>query len=125
MPQETEATVLIVEDEALIALDLQSIIERAGFKVVGPVNTVEAALAATAREKPQLALLDINLGQSKVFELADALAQGGTPILFVTGHSRVMLTEAHKARPIVTKPFLPDVLLAAVGRLRKQANGQA
>ena len=120
LTEQSEATVLVVEDEALIAMDIQSIMENAGYRVVGPVSNVQAALAIVAREKPHIALLDINLGRSNVFELADALARSDIPMLFVTGHSRATLTGAHKDRPMVAKPFLPDVLLAAMKDLRKK-----
>ena len=118
MAGQCEATVLVVEDEALIAMDIQCIMENAGYRVLGPVSNVEAALTMVAREKPHIALLDVNLGRSNVFELADALAHLGTPMLFVTGHSRGMITDAHKHRPIIAKPFLPDALLAAMRDLR-------
>ena len=109
-----EASVLVVEDEVLIAMDIQSLVENAGYRVVGPVSTVDAALAEVAREKPTIAILDINLGRSNVFDLADALAKVGTAILFVSGHSRAMLPDAHKHCPMVAKPFLPGALLDAV-----------
>ena len=121
MTDQTQETVLVVEDEALIAMDLQSIVEKAGYRVVGPVSNAAAALAMVAREKPHIALLDVNLGRSNVFELADVLAQMGIKMLFVTGHSRGLLAEAHKDRPMITKPFMPNALLAAMDSLREKS----
>ena len=66
----------------------------------------------------RIALLDINLGRD-VFELGEALAQLDTPMLFIRGHSRATLTGAQKDRPMVVKPFLPDILLVAIKDLRK------
>jgi CheY-like chemotaxis protein len=106
MSDRREVTVLVVEDEPLIAM--------AGYRVIGVANSVEAAHRLTEREKPHLALLDINLGRTNVFELADALAVLGTPIIFVTAHSRAVLAEAHKHRPLIAKPFLPHILLAVM-----------
>jgi CheY-like chemotaxis protein len=114
MSDRRELTVLVVEDEPLIAMDLQHIVESAGYRVIGLANSVEAAHRLTEREKPHLALLDINLGRTNVFELADALAVLGTPIIFVTAHSRAVLAEAHKHRPLIAKPFLPHILLAVM-----------
>jgi DNA-binding response OmpR family regulator len=111
-------TVLVVEDEALIAMDIESIVEGAGYRVIGSFSTVEKAFSLLEREKPDIAILDVNLGRSNVFVLADALTLAGTALLFVTGHSKVVITEAHKHRPLVSKPFLPDVLIEALKDLR-------
>jgi DNA-binding response OmpR family regulator len=119
LAQKDGVTVLVVEDDALIALDIQAILEDADHKVIGLASTVEAALTIIAKEVPQIAILDVNLGKSNVFEFADVLAHAGTPILFLTGHSKAALAEAHRHRPVVAKPFLPGVLLAAMNDLRK------
>ena len=78
------ATVLVVEDEALIALDLQ-------------------------------ALLDINLGRANAFDIADRLATQNTKLIFLTGYTVQMLPPAHRHRPLVAKPYLPNMVLQAVG----------
>ena len=110
--------VLVVEEEALIAMDLQDILEGAGYQVLGPVQSLEAALALLALCDPEIAVLDVNLTRSTVFALADALAERNTPFCFVTGHSRAALPEAHAHRPTVVKPYLPDTLIATVRKLR-------
>ena len=58
------ARVLVVEDEALIAMDLQALLEEAGYQVLGPANSSAAALALIDNEEPDVALLDVNLGRS-------------------------------------------------------------
>jgi DNA-binding response OmpR family regulator len=107
-------SVLIVEDDTLIALDLQSLLENAGYSVIGPVGSVEAAMRLLKHAKPDFALLDINLGKTNSFPLADLLAADAVPIIFVTAHSRRVLHEEHANRPVVEKPFLPDTLLAVI-----------
>jgi DNA-binding response OmpR family regulator len=108
--------VLIVEDEALIAMDIESLVERAGYRVLGAVSNVQEGLAVVEREKPTVAVLDINLGRSNVFKLADALTNLGTAIIFVTAHSQQVIPDAHKHCAVVAKPFLPETLLAAIAQ---------
>jgi CheY-like chemotaxis protein len=109
-----EAMVLVVEDEALIAMDLQALLEEAGYRVLGPANSSDAALALLDTGNPDVALLDVNLGRSDVFAVANILAERKTQLIFLTGHTAQKLPQAHRHRPLVTKPYLPHVLLQAV-----------
>lgn len=109
-------SVLIVEDETLIAMDLQDMLQDAGYRVIGPVGSVAAALQLLGDEKPDLALLDVNLGGENVFKVASELATGPARIVFLTGHSEQHLPEEHRHRPLVTKPYLPNTVLAAIER---------
>jgi CheY-like chemotaxis protein len=111
-----QACILVVEDEALIAMDLQALLEDAGYRVLGPVNSPKAALAVLDGASPDLALLDVNLGGSDVFSVADALAARNAPIIFLTGHTAQRLPEGHRHRPLLAKPYLPHHLLQAVHR---------
>ena len=110
------ARILIVEDEALIAMDLQALLEGAGYQVLGPCNSPAAAFAVLERSEPDLALLDVNLGGIDVFEVADALAARNARIVFLTGHTSQRLPEPHRHRPLVAKPYLPHLLLQAIQR---------
>ncbi len=112
----TQSSVLIVEDETLIAMDLQDMLQDAGYRVIGPVGSVAAALQILGAEKPDLALLDVNLGGENVFKVASQLAAGPARIVFLTGHSEQHLPEEHRHRPLVTKPYLPHTVLAAIER---------
>ena len=107
-------SVLVVEDEALIACDLQNILESNGYRVIGPAASLARAWDLIEQETPDLALLDVNLGSSTSFPLADVLNSRDCKIVFVTGHSRPFICESHRHRPVVEKPFLPHDLLAAV-----------
>ena len=112
---EHNASVLVVEDEALIAMDLQALLEDAGYRVLGPANSPAAAFALLENgNDPDVALLDVNLGRSDVFVVANALASRKTRLIFLTGHTAQKLPPAHRHRPLLAKPYLPHVLLQAV-----------
>jgi CheY-like chemotaxis protein len=117
MSEANPVSVLVVEDEALIAMDLQMLLEDAGYRVLGPANSTDSALAILKKEKPDAALLDINLGRSDVFTVANALSTGATRVIFLSGHSAQRLPPDHRHRPLVTKPYLPQVLLQTLGRV--------
>jgi DNA-binding response OmpR family regulator len=110
------ATILVVEDEALIAMDIQSLLEEAGYQVMGPVSTIGKAVALLKTGMPDLALLDVNLGGTDVFPLADELALREVKFIFLSGHSSRRLPDAHLGRPLISKPFLPATVLEAIER---------
>jgi CheY-like chemotaxis protein len=119
------ARILIVEDEALIAMDLQALLEEAGYRVLGPANSSEAALAIIDKDEPDVALLDVNLGRSDAFGVADILAERKTEVIFLTGHTAHKLPQAHRHLPLVSKPYLPQVLLQAVERALEKREAAA
>ena len=80
--------VLVVEDEALIALDLCLVLEDLGCRPVGPAASVGAALDLLRGAFPDAALLDENLGTTLVTPVAEALAQRDVPFAIVSGHLR-------------------------------------
>ena len=114
-------SVLVVEDEALIAMDLQSLLEEAGYRVLGPANSTTSAMALLDGDEPDVALLDVNLGRSDVFGVANALAQRKTQVIFLTGHSAQKLPPDHRHRPLLAKPYLPHVVLQAVAHALAQS----
>jgi DNA-binding response OmpR family regulator len=82
-----QQTVLIVEDEYLIALDLQLVLESHGWRVIGPAATVGDALALLERELPSVALLDVNLGAELVTPVAIALTSKGVPFAVASAYA--------------------------------------
>ncbi len=104
--------ILIVEDEALIAMDLGATLRKAGCRVVGPAAGVEQALRVIAVEEAEVALLDINLGGEEIFPVADELARRGVPFVFLTGYGRDALPERFRDRPTSPKPYSAKPLLA-------------
>ena len=120
-----EARILVVEDEALIAMDLQALLEEAGYRVLGPANSCEAALAIIDKDEPDVALLDVNLGRTDAFGVAAVLAERKTQVIFLTGHTAHKLPQAHRHLPLVSKPYLPQVLLQAVQRALEKRDAAA
>ena len=79
------ASILIVEDEPLIALELKVSVEEAGGQVVGPVGSVEAALELLQREVVAAAILDVQLSDGTVTQVVSALVKLGIPMVFQSG----------------------------------------
>jgi DNA-binding response OmpR family regulator len=109
--------ILVVEDELLLALEMQTLIERAGGIVIGPAPRVPAALALVQREKLDGAILDVNLAGTLAFEIADALATQETPFIFVTGYDNFQLPVRFRDCTVLDKPVMPDEVLAAISNV--------
>jgi two-component system, response regulator PdtaR len=119
-------TVLVVEDEFIIALDLSETVQDLGYDIEGPFADNEHAFDAIDREMPDCAILDVYVGDGEVYPLADALAEAGVPLIFHSGH--VPPPEVRKRYPdalACSKPCPPDqmidLLQEAVDRARAVA----
>ncbi|KTQ91824.1 hypothetical protein NS365_22295 [Aureimonas ureilytica] len=98
-------TVLIVEDEFLVADDMARYFESSGATVLGPVPTLAAAWSIVAREGPlDGAILDINLFGELVFPLIDALRQRGVCCVLSTGYDHAIVPPAYRTLPFCQKP---------------------
>jgi DNA-binding response OmpR family regulator len=106
--------ILIVEDEALVAFELQLAFEEEGAEVVGPTMSLMKALEAVAYEAAiDLAVLDVDLAGEDVYPVAELLLQRRVPFAFHTGHgSRSELTALFPGTTTFIKPTLPEVLIA-------------
>ncbi len=116
----TGRRVLVVEDESLVAMLLETILEDMGCTPVGPVATVDEGLAMVAGEGTlDAALLDVNVAGREVFPIADALKARGVPFVFSTGYGEGGLPDAWRGHPTVQKPFteaaIRDALMKAMG----------
>jgi len=109
--------VLVVEDEPLLAMEIESELADAGAAVVGPAGTLEAAARLIEAEAFDAALLDANLAGRPVGTLAAALDARGVPFAFASGYGVSGLPEGFRDRPLLGKPFSAEALLALVGRL--------
>jgi CheY-like chemotaxis protein len=98
--------VLVVEDEYLIAIDLASALEDAGAEVVGPTGTVAGALELLEKHGGHLdgAVLDVNVGDERVYPVADALAARGVPFVLATGYDETSVPVAYASAPRIEKP---------------------
>ncbi len=98
--------ILIVEDEFLIAEELREAFEGLGAVVLGPVATVEAALAIIgSRERLDGATLDVTLGRDKAFPVAEALLKKGLPFVLLTGYAEQALPDHLRGVARCEKPF--------------------
>jgi PAS domain S-box-containing protein len=111
--------VLIVEDEPLIAMDIEGTLSAHGYSVAGPAGTLEGALKLAEQGGFDAALIDANLDGEPVDELAAVLAAKGIAFAFVTGYGLDTLPSAHSGAPVLKKPFFSEELLDLVGRLVK------
>ena len=104
--------ILIVEDEAIVALDLEYTLESLGWRVVASLSGVDQALAWLRGQErpPAAALLDVNLGGQRVFPVAHALTDRKAPFVFVTGYADVVANSAFAGAPTLTKPVDPERL---------------
>ncbi|MBU8538834.1 PhyR family response regulator anti-anti-sigma factor [Falsiroseomonas tokyonensis] len=110
------ARVLIIEDEPIIALDLQQLVEAAGHEVVGIAGSEDEAVAIAAAERPSLVLADVNLGAGGdgTSAVARIMRTHQAPVIFVTAYPERLLT-GQDLEPafIITKPFEPTTLAIA------------
>lgn len=109
--------VLLVEDEYLLALDLQLELERSGATVIGPVGRVSEALALLDGDPPSVAVLDINLHGEAVFPVADRLTELRIPFLFATGQEPSAIPEHHRGAVRLSKPVPLESLIAHLAQL--------
>jgi DNA-binding NtrC family response regulator len=113
MVELTGLSVLIVEDEPIIALDLASMLKEAGATVVGPAMTLVEAEALSAREQFHVALLDVRIGNETITPVAAQLAGRGVPLIFHTGHGNAdSLIGRWPHSRVLHKPVRPSELLA-------------
>ena len=107
--------ILLVEDEILICLLIETILADAGYEVA-VANSIEEALAAVDAGQPAAAILDLNLKGKKVYPVAEKLAALNIPFIFATGGGGKDI-EGFADRPWVGKPFQEVELLVAVEKL--------
>lgn len=108
-------TVMVVEDEFIIALDLSETVADLGLRCEGPFSTNSGALKALADEMPDCAILDVMIGDGEVFPVADALTSAGVPIIFHSGHVPPEEVRTRYPEAIAcSKPCPPDQLIAMV-----------
>jgi CheY-like chemotaxis protein len=100
-----KARVLLVEDESLVAMMVEDSLIELGYEVAAVVASVDAALAALQRGGIDCAMLDVNLGGTPSFPIAEALEARGIPYIFVTGYDGTAIPPNLRARHGLQKPF--------------------
>lgn len=112
--------VLIVEDDHLQAQNLAELMQGQGAQVVGPVASVDEALALLSRDAlPDLAILDVRLGNEKVFSLVEVVRTLGVPFVFVSASPDWSLPEAYEGLPHCEKPLDEMELLRTLAMLSR------
>ncbi len=109
--------VLVVEDEPLIAAEIATTLELAGFKIIGPTSSVSHALALMEGDGCDAAVLDVNLGQETSEPIARGLMSDGKPFVVVSGYARAQLPQIFRTAPLIGKPLSSAMLEAEVKRL--------
>lgn len=97
--------ILVLEDEGLVAMHMEDLLCDLGCEVVGPLSTVDDAIATLGGEGVDAALLDVNLGDGTTsYAVATRLRQTGIPFAFVTGYGAKGLDEQFRTVPVLSKP---------------------
>jgi DNA-binding response OmpR family regulator len=110
--------ILVAEDELITGFDLCDTFEEAGYEVEGPHAGISSAMLACQKEKPDLAILDIELLDGLTYELAQKLLDDDVPVILHSERSEMHELAARFPRATaVAKPCPPTVLLDAVGRV--------
>jgi CheY-like chemotaxis protein len=106
-PAQGAKRVLIVEDEALVAMLLEDMLDDAGHTVAFCASSIPQALDYIARDAGSFdfAILDVNLGGEPIFPVAEALASHNKRFAFATGYGPAGLPDAWRGRPTLSKPF--------------------
>lgn len=109
--------ILVIEDEPLVSMDIETCLAESGSIVVGPANNVKRARQLIESESFDGALVDANLAGEPVDELANALVARGIPFVFLTGYGRDSLPAAFRDTGIIGKPYTREQLVAAAGQM--------
>jgi len=116
---ELATDVLIIEDEAIISADIESLVRELGHNVSATATTHDEAVDAVARHKPGLVLADIQLadGSSGIDAVKDILKRFDVPVIFITAFPERLLTgERPEPTFLITKPFQPETVKAAISQ---------
>ncbi len=116
---ELATEVLIIEDEPVIAADIEALVKELGHTVVDIAATRAEAVEAVARHTPGLILADIQLadGSSGIDAVKDILGRFNVPVIFITAFPERLLTgERPEPTFLITKPFQPETVKAAIGQ---------
>jgi len=119
-PSETPSPnrrVLVVEDEAIIAIDMAAALEDAGYAVMGPVGSVFEAMQLLDETPCDCAVLDINLAGETSAPVAGRLLEQGVPFVTVSGNTPETIGEEFSQAPFLSKPIITSKLLTQLSRM--------
>lgn len=117
--------VLIVEDEALIAMLLEEMLDIRGHNVAAHASTLAEGETLASSLDVDVAILDVSLGDETVFPVAELLSERGIPFVFTTGYGTTGMPSAWADRPILGKPYEIDPLIETIQQLVPGASATA
>ncbi len=110
--------ILVVEDQSLIAMEVQDCLSRAGADVVGPVGRLDRALIEAEKQTLDAALLDVDLNGARCWPIAEVLAARAIPFALTTGFAANIVTPERFADcPVLTKPYREEDVLAILRKM--------
>lgn len=109
--------VLVVEDETIVSFLVEDMLEALGCAEVWHAGDVVGALAILQDRRPDVAVLDVNLGDEPAYPIAEHLEEERIPFAFATGYGRDGIPDRWATRPVIQKPFMQEVLAAVLGSL--------
>lgn len=109
--------IFVLEDEMLVALDLEQQLKSAGYDVAGPATTMAMARAIIDAEDIDLALLDANIAGEKPVDIANSLKDRGVPLLYLSGYDEAHIRSSLPEAPLLQKPIQSRELLDRIKAL--------
>jgi len=119
-PPPEKGHILLVEDEAFVAMMMKDLIAEFGFQVVGPFGKVADAIEVLDQHPLVGAVLDVNLASEKIYPLAEQLSGRGIPFVFVTGYAADAIEDRFAGVPVLQKPVDSAALRAALNRANQR-----
>jgi len=117
--------ILVVEDETMIFFLAEDMLTELGCSTIWHASRISEALSLLKANRPDAALLDVNLAGEPAFPVAERLAAEGVPFVFATGYGSGGLPPDWRQRPVIQKPFTLEMLAAAVGQALRSAHDES
>jgi len=115
--------VLLVEDEAIIAMNFEEVLGQAGYEVLGPASTVlQAKTLINKHDDIDCAVLDVNLRGEPAYPIAELLNMKGIPFIFTSGYGKGGIDQKFSDRPVLSKPVDEELLCSLITQLPKRAS---
>ena len=110
--------VLVVEDDAMVSMLIEAMLQDLGCQVVGPASRLDEALALAESAEFDCAILDVNLGGTPAYPVADRVRERGRPFAFATGYGQAGLRDCDQDALVLGKPFQEADLARVLGQLK-------
>jgi CheY-like chemotaxis protein len=115
--------VLVVEDNLMIRMLLESMLTELGHTVAAQAGGIEEAVTLAKEAEFDVAVLDVNLNNQPITPVVEILIQRGLPFVFATGYGQSGVPKAYRASPTLQKPFQAEALAKAIAAAAPKAAG--